>query len=386
MIYDAYKVNNAVPTTSKTTLRYTIHLTIHGIFDEFAGHVQRSFSRSFILVPKSISVGLGSPLAYLIQSDQLIFRHYDELAPLPLLVIGQKVVAKVVQAALPPPRVILAKPSAPTQPQIRENPLNSIRPTPLPVTAFGASADRSPKLPMRIPPFITASASTSASTSRSASTSTVEKRSGPETDESDDSDIEIIEPSVPFTSAASSTSASTSNPVRPPAKKNDSRPSPDPLVIQPLAGPSKKTLGKRKADNTPLQADSPPLTKKKNNNSNNVSNDRQAQQSGSTSESMNPAELSGKALEQIQRMVAAEVAKVTGNPGTPQAQAPKSRRPRSPDSEDGSEIVPAKKNKKGKDKEVVQGKGKETDKNEERNENPVIFLNGVSNSVTHGKF
>ncbi|KAK4054495.1 hypothetical protein OIV83_000989 [Microbotryomycetes sp. JL201] len=59
-----------------------ILLHLQGTVEEFPTHVVRAVRRTFVLVPKSVVTGgIGNPLRFLIQSDTLIYAHFDPDAP-----------------------------------------------------------------------------------------------------------------------------------------------------------------------------------------------------------------------------------------------------------------------------------------------------------------
>lgn len=81
LVYDAF----AMPSLrARASSQPDIFLTVHGEFEEFQAMPQatRSFSRTFLLVPKRVldTSGAGCPINYLVQADTIAYRHY---LPLP---------------------------------------------------------------------------------------------------------------------------------------------------------------------------------------------------------------------------------------------------------------------------------------------------------------
>lgn len=243
LTYDAFKITSTSKKSGSSggekNKKSLINLVIHGEFEEFEGHIIRSFDRNFMLSPKnSLSGGAGSPLDYLILSDQLVFRHYDPSAPLPVL---------VKPLPPPPPPPIQNRPPAPILIRPPPPPPVLIRPPSPPARIIAAAVPlRQPALPI-------------------AKTINV-KRVRPETDNEegeDDSDIEIIEPNSNLNSA----SLSPNIPLRPlqfqhqedqpgPSKKSKKKVLP-PIV--PTKTKTKNSLAKssplRRAPNLPIEFD-----------------------------------------------------------------------------------------------------------------------------------
>ncbi|KAM0791340.1 hypothetical protein ACM66B_005808 [Microbotryomycetes sp. NB124-2] len=87
---------------SRPGLPNSILLHMQGVVEEFPQHIVRSIRRTIVLVPKTVLTGgIGNPLRFLIQSDSLIYAHYDPDAPSPL------------PTAPPPPEVTLPPASRP---------------------------------------------------------------------------------------------------------------------------------------------------------------------------------------------------------------------------------------------------------------------------------
>lgn len=133
MTYDARELPELQARKGKAA---PILLHLQGEFDEFPQHVVRSVYRTFVLVPKNASTGgAGCPLKYLVQSDQLVYGHYDPKAPTPLQVLPPPPVDLDIPppAPSPPPfRHVEPTPQPPPQPQPRAvpRPRASVAPTP----------------------------------------------------------------------------------------------------------------------------------------------------------------------------------------------------------------------------------------------------------------
>lgn len=200
--YDAFEV----PPPPHKKGRKSLLLNIYGELEEFPSHEVRSFTRTFLLVPKIASLGgAGSPLDYLISSDQITFRHRDVAAPHPIAIA----VPPPIQAPNPNPPA--QRPPPPPAQQLDRLPAKQLlppasRPLPPPPQQRQAALPPPPK-PAPKP---------------------VEKRRLPVEHSSSNSDDDVIIL------------------AQPPPKRRDLRPSPQPHAV---ASPalSAKAAGKRRA-------------------------------------------------------------------------------------------------------------------------------------------